>query len=250
MSEKSYRNIKIRIKSLFERIDQPKTIESPPNEAVRKTLEFLHSNPTVSLSPLVSFLSSTNPVEKWGAVTIIGRMVARHAGSDLEWARTVIRRFMWYLNDESGGIGWGIPEAMGEILRYHHGLAVDYGKILWSYIDPGGNHLENDDLVEGTLWGIARVATAWRDVIENLHPTPLTSYIYSTRPFSRLCAGVTLLCFQKMGHQEVSEEISMLGKDKEKVSFFWEGGFLEDQTRNIILNAGQWILWAKDTNTT
>ena len=36
---------------------------------------------------------------------------------------------MWTLNDESGGIGWGSPEVMGEILAAHKGLAEIQGRI-------------------------------------------------------------------------------------------------------------------------
>jgi len=40
-----------------------------------------------------------------------------------------MRRLMWNLNDESGGIGWGNPEAMGEILACHEALANEYAPI-------------------------------------------------------------------------------------------------------------------------
>ena len=49
-------------------------------------------------------------------------VVSRLADSDMEAARVIMRRLMWNLNDESGGIGWGSPEAMGEILAAMVGL--------------------------------------------------------------------------------------------------------------------------------
>jgi len=39
---------------------------------------------------------------------------------------------MWSLNDESGGIGWGAPEAMGAIMARHTGLADEYANICGS----------------------------------------------------------------------------------------------------------------------
>ncbi|NTV33768.1 MAG: hypothetical protein HGA50_10810, partial [Deltaproteobacteria bacterium] len=72
--------------------------------------------PRQIINPLLSFIQSGNEKVKWGAVKATGQVVSRLAESDLEAARVIMRRLMWTLNDESGGIGWGSPEAMGEIL--------------------------------------------------------------------------------------------------------------------------------------
>jgi len=65
---------------------------------------------------------------------------------------------MWKLNDESGGIGWGSPEVMGEILATHSGLAQEYAHILLSYAREDGNYLEHEGLQRGLLWGIGRLS--------------------------------------------------------------------------------------------
>ncbi|NIR18057.1 MAG: HEAT repeat domain-containing protein, partial [Desulfobacterales bacterium] len=70
---------------------------------------------------------------RWSAVKAMGRVVAKMADEDMESARVIMRRLMWNLNDESGGIGWGSPEAMAEILTCHDGLAKEYAHILISY---------------------------------------------------------------------------------------------------------------------
>jgi hypothetical protein len=67
---------------------------------------------------------------------------------------------MWNLNDESGGIGWGSPEAMGEITAGHAGLAEEFACIIVSYINPDGNFLEHERLQRGSLWGMGRLAHA------------------------------------------------------------------------------------------
>jgi hypothetical protein len=110
------------------------------------------------VNPLLSFLLSTDQVIKWSAVNAIGVVVARMADTDMESARVIMRRLMWNLNDESGGIGWGSPEAMGEILASHEGLAKEYAHILISYGRKDGNYLEHQLLQRGLLWGIGRLA--------------------------------------------------------------------------------------------
>ncbi|MBN1102391.1 MAG: HEAT repeat domain-containing protein [Deltaproteobacteria bacterium] len=87
----------------------------------------------------------------------MGNMAARLADQDMEEARNVVRRLMWNLNDESGGIGWGFPEAMGEILAQHEGLAGEYTHILVSYTRQDANYLEHQLLQRGLLWAIGRL---------------------------------------------------------------------------------------------
>jgi len=110
------------------------------------------------VNPLFSFLYSGEEKIRWRAVTAMGVVVGHLADTAMESARVVMRRFMWNLNDESGGIGWGSPEAMGEITAGHAGLAEEFASILISYIDPHGNFLEHELLQRGSLWGVGRLA--------------------------------------------------------------------------------------------
>ncbi len=88
----------------------------------------------------------------------MGMVVSNLADHDIESARVVMRRLMWNLNDESGGIGWGSPEAMGEIMARHSRLAQEFASILVSYINPDKNYIEHEILQRGVLWGIGRLA--------------------------------------------------------------------------------------------
>ncbi|MFA6901185.1 MAG: DVU0298 family protein, partial [Desulfurivibrionaceae bacterium] len=63
--------------------------------------------PKKLLNPLFSGICNASEKTKWNAVSAMGMTVARLADQDMEAARIVMRRFMWSLNDESGGIGWG-----------------------------------------------------------------------------------------------------------------------------------------------
>ena len=113
--------------------------------------------PKRAVNPLFSFLCSLDERLKWRAVTAMGQVVSNLAETDLESARVIMRRFMWHLNDESGGIGWGCPESMGEIMARCERLADEYGCLLISYIQPEGNYLEHEILQRGVLWGVGRL---------------------------------------------------------------------------------------------
>jgi hypothetical protein len=126
------------------------------------------------VNPLFSFLYSLDEPIKWRAVSAMGAVIARSAEENMESARIVMRRFIWNLNDESGGIGWGSPESMGEAMALNLALADQYASILLSYINPDGNYLEYENLQPGVLWGIGRMAHARpghaRDALPFLQP--------------------------------------------------------------------------------
>jgi hypothetical protein len=122
------------------------------------------------INPLFSCLCSTEPQIKWRAITALGAVVADHAQDDMESARVVMRRMIWNLNDESGGIGWGLPETMGEVMARHEGLAREYVNILVSYICEDGNFLEHQPLQQGVLWGLGRLAQTRPELLQNAAP--------------------------------------------------------------------------------
>ena len=110
------------------------------------------------VNALFSFLCSTDKKIKEHAVTAMGEVVSKIAEDDLEFARTIMRRLMLSLTEESGGIGWGAPEAMGEIMARSEKLAEEYHKILISYTLGGGNELDFEDLQKDVIAGLRRLA--------------------------------------------------------------------------------------------
>ncbi|MDO9109122.1 MAG: HEAT repeat domain-containing protein [Desulfatirhabdiaceae bacterium] len=111
-----------------------------------------------AVNALFPFFYSKDPLHFWQAVTAMGAVVSLLAGENMESARVVMRRLMWSLNDESGGIGWGSAEAMGEIMARNDPMADEYACILISYINPCGNFIDHPDLQKGILWGLGRLA--------------------------------------------------------------------------------------------
>jgi hypothetical protein len=85
-------------------------------------------------------------------------------------ARVVMRRLMWQLNEESGGIGWGCPEAMGEIMACHQGLAEEYAHMLISYVRKDGVFLDYEPLQRGAVWGLGRLGQERPHLLEDAVP--------------------------------------------------------------------------------
>jgi len=121
------------------------------------------------LRPLLSALCNREEKIKWHAVTALGFFVAREASQDMEAGRKILRRLMWMLNEESGGIAWGVPEAMGEIMVHHEGLAREFARILVSYARPDGNFLEFGPLQAGVAWAIGRLGERSPGLLQSLN---------------------------------------------------------------------------------
>ena len=162
----AYRQLKSRVLALLRSPDLTAALD-----------EICRLAPRQVVNPLFGLLCHGEPLIRWRAITAMGEVVSRLAESNMEAARIVMRRFMWSLNDESGGIGWGSPEAMGEIMARHAGLACEYGCILVSYADPAGNFLEHPGLQLGLLWGLGRLG--------RVRPEIVGQAIAHIRPFLR-----------------------------------------------------------------
>ena len=140
--------------------------------------------PKQAVGPLFSYLCSIDERIKWRTVTAMGKIISDLAASDIESARIIMRRFIWNLNDESGGIGWGCPESMAEVMAQNEKLAEEYWCILISYIQPEGNYLEHGVLQRGVLWGVGRLAQTRPQYVRNA-AVYLLPYMESEDPILR-----------------------------------------------------------------
>ncbi|MGO9312103.1 MAG: DVU0298 family protein [Syntrophobacteraceae bacterium] len=164
-------------------------LKSPDFEEALKRTDI---PPQRMINPLLCALFEPDEVLRWRVVRAVAITVSAMAEKDLESARIIMRRLMWSLNDESGGIGWGAPEAMGEIMAENETLAREYYRILVSYIDIKGNLLENDELELGAMWGISRLAQKRPELLREW-TAPVVAQLKSPHPVKRGLALLTML---------------------------------------------------------
>ena len=171
------------------------------------------------ISPLLSFFYSMDELIKWRAVTAVGAVVSGLAQTDRDSARIVMRRLIWNLNDESGGIGWGSPEAMGDIMARHKGLAEEYAHILVSYARKNGNYIEHESLQRGVLWGLGRLAQAYPNLLKEAGAF-LPPYLDSTDSIVRGLAAKLcgILCLDS-----ARGSLEKLKDDKTLIQLFCNG---------------------------
>lgn len=163
-----------------------------------------------------------------------GRITAALYEQDAESARVIMRRFIWMLNDESGGIGWGVPEAMAAALRASDGLAREYGSIFFSYALPGCNFLEHQGLQNGILWGLGHIGT---NLIE-YEPVVRTRLLEGLRSLDSFARGISAWACGRIRLLQAVDLLKQLLNDPGRLFFFDEN----DVKHSIIgLEAGRAI---------
>lgn len=178
------------------------------------------------VGPLISFFCSKDPLVKGKAISVLGVVAGQMADREPESGRVLMRRLMWSLNDESGGIGWGAPEAMGEIMARSELLAVEFHKILSSYVTTGANFLDIPALQKGALWGIMRLASAYPERLSYLLPD-LRRFFNDGDKAIRAFAAKSCLLIDPSKSDHIPETLSM---DSSPFDVYWDG---EIQTYSI-----------------
>jgi hypothetical protein len=121
------------------------------------------TSPRRVLRYLVGRLCSADDAEKWRAVRGIGRLTSDRTLLSDSQTEELLRRFLWALNDESGAVPFGVPEAMAEVLACRPELAPRYLPVLGSCIDT--EDLGQWGVIErGVIWGLGRLG---RTVLEH-----------------------------------------------------------------------------------
>jgi hypothetical protein len=180
------------------------------------------------IHPLFSALCSSNERIKWHAVSAFGVVVSKIAEKDVESARIIMRRFLWSLNDESGGIGWGVPEAMGETMACSEILFNEYGQLLISYMREDGpelfqdgNFLELPALQQGVLWAVGRLLETRRELMLTMDVSDdLEKYLFSE---DHVVCAMAAFCLGKCGSAHEINRLKELTEDQFSFNFYRNG---------------------------
>jgi hypothetical protein len=172
---------------------------------------------------LKAFLMETDEEMKWAAVRALGIVTAHIYELDEEQAKKVLRQLIWDLNEESGGIGWGMPEAFGEILAMVPALRREYAGLLVSYIGRGPCFIENEFLQKGVLWGLGRI----KQIEDPLKREALPFFLKALKHKDPGFRGTAVWALGEMEMREAAPYLKGLQRENEMIKLFTNEKFQE-----------------------
>jgi HEAT repeat protein len=153
----------------------------------------------------ISLLYDGDELTRWRAVTFMGRL----ALAAPERIPPLLKRFIWWMNDESGGIGWGSAPAMGEIGRAAPELMQGAVRVVVHY------RLERF-LFPGVIWATGRLAKTFPEVVAEAVPD-LVSFLGDD---DKVVRGQAVLALGEIGDDRAREGLERLLDDESNVSLY------------------------------
>jgi hypothetical protein len=118
--------------------------------------ELARTRPGKVLRYLTGRLYSADEEEKWRAVRAMGRVANDREILGSGKVEDLLRRFFWSLNDESGVVPFGVPEAIGELLARRPEWQEQFLPVLCSMVTHE-DMLQTGPVERGVYWALGRV---------------------------------------------------------------------------------------------
>ncbi len=106
-----------------------------------------------ALSLLVRMAYDKETLVGWRAIMAIGSIAKVLVKTDYEFLRETVRKLLWTLSDESGGIGWAAPEILGEIVNADPDKFSEIIPLIAEVYD-----VEEQVFRPGVVYALARIA--------------------------------------------------------------------------------------------
>ncbi len=204
MSRVTLRQLKKNIKELVE-TDDFNTIKTYVDKESR------------TLSVLYSMSYDKNSISCWRCIQYIGRIVGRLGDDDYEAARGYIRRFMWDVTEESGTIGWSVPEILGETIRENPAPFMDIIPLIFSLYD------EEMPFRSGVLYAIGRIGEKYPEYVKD----GLRLIKKGLETDDKEISASAIVTAKRLKLHEMDEIIKKLKDKKEKIKLYSEGKLID-----------------------
>ena len=170
------------------------------------------------LGRLVPRMFDPDPEVGWRAVEAMGLAADRIARTDPDYVREHLRRLLWLLSEESGGLCWRAPEGMAEIVRRNPQLFADYFPIVTSLIVS----MAEEDLEHfraGALWAIGRLGLP----PEGLDEEVLAAVVSALDNHDAQVRGMAVWCLGQIGRAPLLAARPDLASDDGLVELYEDG---------------------------
>jgi len=181
------------------------------------------------LGALVPFTYQLDPLLAWRAIEAMGRAAARVAERSPGAVREHLRRLMWLITEESGGLCWRAPEAMAEIVSRRPAEFADYVPIIVTLL----TEMAEEDLAHfraGILWAIGRLGPLAEAAVEDVLPQ-VTAALEHPDPQVR---GLAAWALARCGRAELALASPALTLDQGPVELYENGALTRTSVAALI----------------
>jgi hypothetical protein len=135
-----------------------------------------------ALSLIIRMAYDKETLVGWRAIKAVGRIANVLVKNEPEFLRIAVRKLLWSLSDESGGIGWAAPELLGEIVHSDPEGFADIIPLIAEVYD-----IEEQTFRPGVVYALARVAEVSPEIIASYQKIIIRSLV-DTNPLIRIYA--------------------------------------------------------------
>ncbi len=179
---------------------------------------------------IISLAYDKDDVISWRAIEAMGVVAGEfsigQARGRIDVIRDTIRRLLWSMGEESGGIGWSAAEMLGEIIRNNPDEFSDIIPIVWSFRDE-------EMFRAGVIWAMGRIASVRPDLVKFILKD-LQLMIKDSNPSVR---GHTAWVVGILGEKSLSEDINSLVNDASTINFYHDGELIKKTVSEIVKEA-------------
>jgi len=186
----------------------------------------LKASPFKIINNLVSLSYDKKNNISWRAIEAVGIFTGEMGKEDAEFVRNIVGRLLWMIRDESGGIGWSVPEMLGEIVKNNPVLCADIAPVIISF------H-EELMLATGVLWAAGSMGELNKETIEDSVPL-IRPFLKSSDAIQR---GYAARALGVLGASDSRQDIEGLVNDDNIIPVYDDGDIQKKTVGDIAAEA-------------
>lgn len=167
----------------------------------------------------------------WRAISAIGHVSSLYVRNNYDFLRDAIRKLLWSLSDESGGIGWSAPEILGEIVSADPQKMSDVIPLIAEIFT-----IEERVFRPGVLFALKRIAETHPDSVAPFKSVVIGGLVEDD-PLARIYAlELVNMLKERFGSEDTREVISRVESLKQDKAVAWvyrKEGFEDLEVREM-----------------
>jgi len=191
-------------------------------------------------SVLVRLTYDKTTLISWRAIRAIGHVSSMYVKNNYDFLRDAIRKLLWSLSDESGGIGWSAPEILGEIVAADPEKMSDVIPLIAEIFT-----IEEQVFRPGVFYALKRISEVHPESIVPLENLVIHGLVEND-PLARIYALELVhnlkARFSPEDLREVIIKVENLMQDKTVAWVYRNDGFEDLEVRNMAKRVHDYLL--------